>query len=196
MVENKKERRGRKKGSTNLKYSNGVAINKFGVKFTQSEIQDLRRSSMKLNAKWKRRRQYVEKTRPETLLHNEDDPVFNITRKSASLRNFRTKQEFDAYLNSVKYFNSKDYIDKRITIYKENYKTAIKKVFNSRGDKIVDAINKMTNKQFEKLITSKQIENINYVYFDPENNKLNHILEQIVEGYEEDGDDVDLEDIF
>lgn len=95
-----------------------------------------------------------------------------MRKKSTSLSRFRNKKEFKAYLKQLKRVNNNKYINKLVSTYKDNYIKAIKKVFNSNGDDIVDFIKSLSNEEFRQLTLNEDIEDIGYVYYEPISAKI------------------------
>ena len=104
-----------------------------------------------------------------------------MRKKSTSFSRFRNKKEFKSYLNQLKRVNSNEYINKLVNTYKENYKKAIRQVFNSNGDDIIDFIDSLSNEEFRQLSLNEDIEDIGFVYYGPisARNKLLKLQRQV-----------------
>ena len=68
---------------------------------------------------------------------------------------------------------------RRIRIYKENYIRALRNTFNSSADNAIKAVKDMDLKAFRRMVESEELEEIGYVYYDPNNEKLTRINQQL-----------------
>lgn len=173
----------RKKGSKRLLYSSrGTATNKFGVKFTASEIKKFRNEVQRVN---KRSRTYLQqmerirKSSPNTIDSRIPvEPLFE--KKSTSLQRFRNKNEFREYMSRMRKQGSEHYKKWRYEIEKSNFKRAIDNTF-SREDarKLNSKINKISAEKLHNAFVSRELEHTGYIYYDPERSKYNQISNQL-----------------
>lgn len=173
----------RRKGSTRLTYSSrGTATNKFGVKFTASEIKKFRNEVQRVNKRSKTYLQQMERIRqssPNTIDSRIPvEPLFE--KKSTSLHRFRNKNEFRYYMSRMRKQGSNRYKNWRYEIEKSNFKRAIANTF-SREDarKLNSKINKISSEKLHKAFVSRKLEHTGYIYYDPERSKYNQINNQI-----------------
>ena len=173
----------RKKGSTRLTYSSrGTATNKFGVKFTASEIKKFRNEVQRVNKRSKTYLKQMERIRqssPNTIDSRIPvEPLFE--KKSTSLQRFRNKNEFREYMSRMKKQGSDTYIKRRYEIEKSNFKRAIDGTF-SREDarKLNSKVNKISADKLHKAFISRELEHTGYIYYDPERSKFNQINNQL-----------------
>ena len=104
---------------------------------------------------------------------------FVMRKKSTSFKRFRNKREFRHYLKSVQKIASGEFERRRIRIYKENYIRALRNTFNSSADDAIKAVKDMDLKEFRRMVESEELEEIGYVYYDPANQKLKRINQQL-----------------
>ena len=173
----------RRKGSTRLTYSSrGTATNKFGVKFTASEIKKFRNEVQRVNKRSKTYLQQMEKIRkssPNTIDSRIPvEPLFE--KKSTSLQRFRNKNEFREYMSRMKKQGSDKYTKWRYEIEKSNYKRAIENTF-SREDarKLNSKVNKISAEKLHKAFVSRELEHTGFIYYDPERSKYNQVNNQL-----------------
>lgn len=104
---------------------------------------------------------------------------FVMRKKSTSLARFRNKSEFNRYLHSVQKIASGEFERKRAETYRQNYIRALKNTFNSSANKAIRAVKDMNLKQFRELVENEELEEIGYVYYDPNGEKLARISNQL-----------------
>ena len=173
----------RKKGSNRLTYSSrGIATNKFGVKFTASEIKKFRNEVQRVNKRLKTYVQQMERIRqssPNTIDSRIPvEPLFE--KKSTSLQRFRNKNEFREYMTRMRKQGSGRYKKWRYEIEKSNFKRAIENTF-SREDarKLISKVNKISSEKLHNAFVSRELEHTGYIYYDPERSKYNQIFNQL-----------------
>lgn len=172
---------GRKKGQKNMKKVAGYIVNNHGVTFTEKEKKAL---IYKVNSANRKRKRMLEeegailrvvagkptkKTIAETTgaFGYESDMVLH--KKSKSLDKFRSRKEFDTYMNVLERVTKRDYIDKRMELYKENHGKAFETVFDEEHmaedmKKIKEKIDKMSLKEYKKYVMNDEIMYIEYMY--------------------------------
>ena len=166
------ERGLKRKGNKNLvKLDDGVK-NKYGVIFTDEEKRALESKVNSANAK---RRKLLKDRNSDirTIFgvaqdYNVGDDFtsrdFLFAKKTKSLQRFKTKQEYDTYINYLNRVNQRDYIDKKLSIYKDNYIKAIDKTFSSDGKQAIEKIKNLNLNGFAKLMNSELYSGISYIY--------------------------------
>lgn len=173
----------RKKGSSRLTYSSrGTATNKFGVKFTQSEIRKFKNEVQRLNKRaqtYLRQMQDIRNSSPNTVGSRIPvEPLFE--KKSTSLQRFRNKNEFREYMARMRKQGSSTYKNWRYNIEKENFKQAIRNTFSqSDANQLVRKINKIPVEKLHNAFVKKDLEHTGYVYYDPERSKFNRLNNQL-----------------
>lgn len=161
--------------------SRGSIVLPNGETITKKEQQLLKNEVAKSN----RKRKKLLEDLPEKAKHKYNDfgveSDWVMRKKSTSFSRFRNKKEFKTYLNQLKRVNNNKYINKLINTYKNNYKKAVRQVFNSNGDDIVDFIDSLSNEEFRQLTLNEDIEDIGYVYYEPisAKNKLSKMQRQV-----------------
>lgn len=183
---------GRVKGRKNLKRDEaGNLINTHGIQFTEAEKKLLEREVNKAN---KRRMKMLEEegqlprksggkdtgdtVRSLQLMGKESD--FIISRKSKSLQQFKTKEQFERYLENLKIVNSPTYLDDRTRLYKRNHMQALENVFGDDAKDVMMKIRMMKPEEYRKMLQSDEMLEINYIY-DPSarSGKLNQIRQSL-----------------
>lgn len=178
---------GRVKGRKNLKYIDGSIHNQYGVTFTPEEKKLLEREANKANAK---RMKMLEEeanlprksggvdtgdtVRSLQLMGKESD--FILSRKSKSLQRFKTREDFENYLDNLKKVNSPTYIDDRTRLYKRNHMKALENVFGDEAKDVIMKIRMMKPEDYRKLLQSDEDMEVGYIYDPSEGSqKLNRI---------------------
>lgn len=197
---------GRVEGRKNLKKIDGGVINQHGVTFTNEEKKALERAANNANRKRQRMleqegklpRKVAGKDTGQTVstlqvMGKESD--FIISRKSKSLQRFKTKEDYNRYMDSLRAVNSPTYIDDRTRLYKRNHMKAIENVFGDEAKDVLMKIRMMKPEEYRRLLQSDEMLEVNYVY-DPSarEGKLNQIRASLgMKLKEESFDDEDYE---
>ena len=168
---------GRSAGRKNLIYTDdGHIVNQEGVTFTVGEKKRL--ESLVASAT-KKRREMLKATAqlPRSygggklngtvgdlqLMGKESD--FIITPKTKSLQRFKSRDQFERYIENLERVNSKDYLSERTKLYKRNYIQALRE--NYAYDDVKDIIMKvktMPQDQYRELVTKDEVLEIRYLY--------------------------------
>ena len=157
----------------------GSVILPNGARITKSEQKALRSA---VNSANRKRKRMLERLPTEAKVKYNDFGIesdFVMRKKSTSLKRFRNKKEFLHYLRSVQKIASGEFERKRIETYKENYIRALRNTFNSSANKAIKAVRNMDLKAFRRMVESEELEEIGYVYYDPNNEKLKRINQQL-----------------
>lgn len=171
----------RLKGSTALKRTrSGSVINQSGVKFTRNEIKKFKSKVASANAKLKRFENKLPKNsiRANKLFTLESDYLYR--KKSSSLNQFKTRDEFKRYMQSLERMTSRNYEMKRAYIYKENYMKSLSKVYGDyKPDEVRELrkkIYKMDLRKFKNAVEQEEIEDIGFIYWGREDDKFEKIV--------------------
>lgn len=164
------EKRGRTKGTKNLKRTNrGSIILPSGEKITPAEQKAFRSAVVSANKKRKRLIEQLPKEAKENykIFGVESDWV--LRNKSASITRFKNKKQFKLYLKQLRKTTKREYVTNLVEIYRNNFTRAIYNTFNSSADvsELINFINGLSTKDLEKLTLSEELSNIGYVYYDP-----------------------------
>lgn len=161
----------------NLVYSDGYIMNEHRVVFTKEERKALENAVAKANYRRRKQLQEWEKApynigarqvAPDKtqlkLMGKEPDII--ITAKSKSLQYFKTKEEYHNYMDYLEKVNSKDYLDQRVALYKENYIKSIETAINDKrlAQPIIDKIRTTNNKDFYRMALNNELGEISYIY--------------------------------
>ena len=150
-----------------------------GQRITLNEQKALRSA---VNSANRKRKRMIERLPAEAKAKYKDFGIesdFVMRKKSASLSRFRNKKEFDRYLRNVRRIASGEFERKRAETYKQNYIRALRNTFNSQANKAIRAVKDLGLKQFRHLVESEQLEEIGYIYYDPNNEKITKINSQL-----------------
>lgn len=170
------KQKGRKAGVPNLKKTDaGTLLNQFGVEFTPQEKRALEYAVNSANRK--RARMLAEEAALPRKVQGRDtgDTVgslqlmgkesdFIIAKRTKSLQRFKSKEDYNRYMQNLKKVNSPDYITERIRMYKRNHMKAIEKAFGDDAKDVVMKIRMMKPKDYQQMIQSEEMLEINYIY--------------------------------
>lgn len=181
-------RGGKKEKTPNLiKLDGGAVKNKHGVVFTP---EDKKRLESAVNTANKKRMKMIEaegnlprkkggKDTGDTVrslqtMGKESD--FIITRKSKSLQQFKTREQYEKYMDNLARVNSPDYVSTRVRMYKRNHMKALENAFGDDAKDVIMKIRMMKPDEYMKLIQSDEDLEVSYIY-DPSarQGKLNRI---------------------
>lgn len=163
---------GRKKSSRNLTYKGKSIYNMHGVRFTQNNRRTLESLVNSANRKAKNLAnieanmqlyaggEKVPAKVADKLMGRSSDFAFN--RKSKSLQQFKTKEDFQNYIKNLRKITKHDYIDKVSKTYQKNYIKAMRK--QGLPDDLIREINNLTPEQFRKLSQSEELVRFGYIY--------------------------------
>lgn len=167
---------GRKPGVPNLKKTGkGTLLNQHGVEFTTAEKRAL--ESAVNSANRKRARMLKEEAQLPRKVQGRDtgDTVgslqlmgkesdFIIAKRTKSLQRFKSKEDFNRYMEGLKKVNSLEYITERVRMYKRNHMKAIEKAFGDDAKDVVMKIRMMKPKDYQRMIQSEEMLEISYIY--------------------------------
>lgn len=159
--------------------SRGSIILPNGERITPKEQRALRSAVNSANRKRKRILENQTETAKSKYKNFGIESDFVMRKKSKSFARFRNKKEFNKYLRSVQKIASGEFQRHRVKVYKQNYIRALKNTFNNKANKAIAKIRKMDDKQFQKMVEEEELEEIGYVYYDPDNKKLTRIHQQL-----------------
>lgn len=179
---------GRKPGRKNLvKLDDGKMQNQHGIVFTpeekkalESAVNTANRKRMKMLEeeghlpRMKGGRDTGDKVSSLQLMGKESD--FILARKSKSLQQFKSKEDFYTYLDNVRRVSKPEYIEERTRLYKRNHMKALENVFGDDAKDVIMKIRMMKPEDYRRLIQSDEDLEVSYIY-DPSQKdaKLNQI---------------------
>lgn len=170
-----KKRKGRKSGVPNLVRTDSGFRNQWGVEFTAAEKRKLEYGVNSANRKRKRQLakaaqmpryaggKATEGTALDLMLMGKESDLI-ITQKSKSLQRFRTREQFDKYLDMLQRVNDPGYVRKRMQLYKRNYMQAIKSEFGGAGSDIYMKVRMMPLEQFMENVYGRDELEIHFIY--------------------------------
>lgn len=166
-------RGGRNKGKKNLtRLDDGSYVNQYGVVFSQDEKKRLESS---VNTANRKRKKMIERTDSLPILFG-GQPTgqtqrdlrtmgkpsdFLITQKTKSLQRFRTKEDYYTYMEALQRVNSRDYVERRVDLYRNNIiQAGISSgvINNSRKGRIIEqTLRSLSPEEFARLAIQEQI---------------------------------------
>lgn len=157
----------------------GSIILKNGQRITIREQKALKSAVTSANRK---RKNLLERQSPNAkkkyqIFGKESD--FVNRKRNVKFSKFRNKKEFEHYLKMTQKIASGEFQRKRAEIYKENYKTALKKVFGNDAETLVAMVDEIALDDFRELVENDELEEIGYLYYDPHKQKYNRIGKQL-----------------
>lgn len=162
------------------KTSRGTIILPNNERITLSEQKELKNAVRRANRMRDKDIERINKTTSKVKYNRfgfESD--FLLRKKNANFSKFRNKKEFKTYLRNVKRQASGSTSLHRIRVYKQNYETALRKAYNSGANKAISLLRKIDGLAIRDAHESGTLEPIGYIYYDPENNKLQLIENQL-----------------
>lgn len=166
--EGQQYRGGRAPGRKNLKKTDtGKLVNQFGVTFSPEEKRALENAVNTANRKRARMlkeaatlpRMVSGRDTGDTigslqLMGNESD--FILTKKTKSLQRFKSRKQYDKYMETLKRVNSKDYLDDRIRAYKRNFTKTLESVYGDEAKDIVMKVRMMKPRDYMRMVESDE----------------------------------------
>lgn len=96
------------------------------------------------------------------LMGKESD--FIVTKKTASLQRFTSRQQFDNYLNNLERVTQPNYVEERIRLYKRNFTNSLRNVYGWEESKdIIMKIRMMKPEDYMRMVESDETLEISYV---------------------------------
>lgn len=173
----------RRKGSKRLiDVGYGSRQNKFGVKFTASEMKKFKNEVQRVNKRLATYTRQMQKIRQSNKFTVDSripvEPLFD--KKSTSLQRFRSKDEFKDYMSRLRRQGSDNYKNYRFRVEKENFKSAVRSVFPEKdARKMIEKINKISDKKLHEAFIAKKVEHTGYIYYDPDNAKYTEVMNKL-----------------
>lgn len=185
-----------RKGRKNLNRAGDSFFNEHRVEITVEEKRQLENLVRKVNRKREKQiDEWLEKpytpSGVDTGLKNKDrhafasdrrfiDDDFILSRRSASLQRFKTREQFDAYIERLEKVTSEGYMEERTAQYQENYITALGNVFGEQSEDVAEYIRSLSPDEFRELVQKDEIREISFIY-DPK--RAHEKLEAIRHSY-------------
>lgn len=178
---------GRKKVPNLIRLDDGTIKNQHGVVFSEADKKALESA---VNTANRKRMRMLEKegnlpriaggkptgdtVRSLQTMGKESD--FILARKSKSLQRFKSREDFEIYLDNVRRVNSNEYLEERTRLYKQNHQDALLRVFGDDAKGVAMQIRMMPPEEYRELLQSDEDMEIGFIY-DPSD--LASRLEQI-----------------
>jgi len=161
------------------KTSRGSVILPNGQRITPKEQRALRSAVNSANRKRKKLLEQLPEVAKRKYREFGVESDFLMRKKTTKLTRFRNKSEFNKYLRSVQKIASGEFERKRTNTYKSNYIRALRNTFNSSANQAIKAVQQMDYKEFKNMVESEELEEIGYIYYDPNGEKLTRINQQL-----------------
>lgn len=169
-------RGGRSTGRKNLKRTDaGQLVNQFGVTFSPDEKRALENAVNTANRKRARMlkeaatlpRMVAGRDSGDTvgslqLMGKESD--FILAKKTKSLQRFRTREQFENYMDTLKKVNTREYINDRVRLYKRNHMQALENAYGDEAKDVIMKIRMMKPKDYMTMIQQDETLEISYIY--------------------------------
>lgn len=166
-----------RQGRKNIKnIGDGLLQNQHGVTFTEEEKRKLINEVKKANYRHNKQVSEADLT-PRKVGGKETgmtigemrkimgkEPDWIVTKKTASMQRFRSREQFENYLSYLQDVNSDGYVEKRLKEYKRNYSKALDEAFGEGAKDIKMKIRMTKPEVFEKLIKENEELEIGYIY--------------------------------
>lgn len=165
---------GRQKGRKNLNRVGDSYFNQHRVEITVEEKRELENAVRKANRLRQKmldeagqlpRKVYGKETGDTIsqlqMMGKESD--FILSQKSASLQRFRTRKDFDRYMDNLKRVNHPDYIIERTRAYKRNFIQSLEDVYGDEAKDIVMKVRMMKPEEYMRMVESDESLEISYV---------------------------------
>ncbi len=166
---------GRKKGSPNLQRKGKKIINKHDVAFSEKEKRKL--ESLVNSANRKRRRMLQQEADLPRMLGGKDtgqkikdlqtmgkESDFILAKKSKSLHKFRSKEEYRRYIKNLSRVVDRDYIAKRVELYRKNQIKALKNIYGKDAAPVIKILKKLSLKDYMRAVQSDELLELEYLY--------------------------------
>lgn len=154
----------------------GHITNIHGVNISRQEREELKKRVDRVRMKRNYYRKKYQGVARESFT-NRDPVIFNPRKLSQDLNKFKSREDFERYMNYAREASSKEFISQQSSMFKENIIEAIKKVYGSDGDEVVRKLEELTHKQFQYLVVKYPLEfSVAYWYRDPDSSKIAHML--------------------
>lgn len=158
----------RTKGSTYKTTKSGAKVNQYGVRFTKNMQKELRSAVNYANRMRKELSAQLESDSRKYYKVFTKDTDFIYRKKSASLTQFKSVEEFQRYLKSVRKTSSKRYAKERASKYKSSYNKALFRNFGYDAMNIMKTIAQMDEDFFREITEEELVESISDVYYSPQ----------------------------
>lgn len=179
MGEKKRGRKGRK---NLIPHEKGV-INQHGVLFTDKEKKQL--ESLVNSANRKRRRMLKNEAELNFFVAGRNmgrkieekqrmgfETDFVLKAKSKSLNRFTNKEEYRRYVLNLQRVVKRDYVTKRVELYKNNMITAMERELGYQARGLIKQVKEMSVKDFMKMSQQDhEILNIDFIYSEEQRKK-------------------------
>lgn len=169
----RKNHQGRKNRPNLERFDGGLIKNKHGVYITEDEKRELERAVNKANNKRKKQlekaRKMVRKLegeivddRPGALLTMGRETDFILAKKSKSVHRFRSRGEFDRYMERLNNINDPNYIPNRIRAYKRNFTSSLLETYGDQAKDIAMKIRMMKPEKYMEMVEQDEALEIGY----------------------------------
>lgn len=162
---------GRTKGRKNLKKTPSGFVNQHGVEFTTEERKALERAVNRSNRTRKKMlAQEAQARSPDSgetvsqlrLMGGGSDMI--LSRQSKSMQQFRSREEFESFMDKQRDIHSGKYLDDMTRHYKRNFSKALENAFGDDAKDIKMKIRMMKPDDYRKMVMGNDELEISYLY--------------------------------
>ncbi len=158
-----------KTGRVNMKRVEGGWMNQHGVVFTDAERKAMQRATRKSNAIVNKQIAEAdarsEHAKDLRLMGKKSD--FIISHQTKKLQDFKSKENFENFMDKQSRIQTGEYLDDRTRLYKRNYMQALDNVFGDEAKGIKMKIRMMKPEEYRKMVENDEFLEIGYLY-DPD----------------------------
>ena len=168
LWEGQQYRGGRSKGKKNLKHVDGGVINKHGVFISDEEAKQLVCDVNKSN-RIRKKMLAVEdadnKGKKDTpnLRTMGKESVYSISRQSKSLQRFKSREDFEHYLDKQHRIHTGEYQLERARAYKRNFIESLLDVYGDDAKDIAMKVRMMKPDEYMRMVAQDEVLEISYV---------------------------------
>lgn len=144
----------------------GLWENEHGVRFTTAERRAIKRAEAKSNLL--REKQIAELGPPterknQLQLMGKKEHDFILTRQDKPLQKFRSRQQFENYMDKQSAIHSGDYQLEKARLYKRNFMNSLRDVYGDEAKDIIHKVKFMDPMEYMKMVDKDEVLEISYV---------------------------------
>ena len=144
----------------------GVWENEHGVKFTTAERRAIKRAEAKSNLL--REKQIAELGPPterktQLQLMGKQEHEFILTHQNKPLQKFRSREQFENYMDKQSAIHSGEYQIEKARLYKRNFINSLLDVYGPEAKDIAMKVRMMDPMEYMKMVDKDEVLEISYV---------------------------------
>lgn len=163
-----------KTGRKNMKRVKGGWQNQHGVVFTDAERKALNRAVAKSNRQRKKALEaergkphiaggkVVSKDKSQLLLMGKESP-FIVSQQSSSMQKFKSKEDFEKYLDKQERIHSGEYYREKARLYKRNFMNSLRDTYGDDAKDIINKVRRMNPEKYMEMVANDETLEISFV---------------------------------